>query len=169
MKTIILVLALCTSAFAVDISGGITDYIPTLEQIHDRYDFEDDPSGWYGRLRVEKDWYVIATTYTSYKGRGEIDLDIHGLEVTYIAELPENFTPYVGVGPTVFYMRRDIRSTVYNDYPWGIHGIMGVRASMGALGVDMGVNYSWSRTSTLGGREYDLGDMRWYAGITLGD
>ncbi len=174
MKTLILTLLLCTSSFAMDISGGVTDYLPTLGHIQEDYDIERSPSGWYARIRVDEPStanhppYVVAMTYTGCTVRGEVDMDIHGLEASYMLELPTNITPYIGAGPTIYYMRRDFHNTVHNDFPWGVHGIAGMRGNMGFIGIDAGYVYTWSKTSTWGGSEYDLGCSRWYAGVTIG-
>lgn len=172
MKTL-LILLIASPLFAVDISGGVTDYSPSLEHVRNNYELTVNPSGWYAKLRVEKDWYITSLTYTSCSTEGELNMNIHALEVSYIAEVPLTVKPYLGVGATGFYMRREFNTryndTVQNDFPYGVHALVGMRTKVGWLGTDAGYVWTWSRTSTLGGMEYDLGCNRWYAGITLGD
>ena len=163
------------AAGATDISAGVTDYDPGLRAVDAQYATEHEPSGWYARLRAEqpdpaKTPYTVVLTYAGCRTRGQdLDMDIHALDVSYVLELGKVIVPYVGGGPGMVYLKRSFASgQTFHEFPWSVHGMVGLRVRS-ALGMDVGYQWTWSKSATAGGLEYDLGCQRWYAGVTLGD
>lgn len=175
---VLLLLLSALPVFAVPKGGmlsiGIARYTPTLEQVR-KYSVDagygeliddSDQSIFVGLSVPTKKEYWSEISYMKWSGEssnGDFQINVHNFGATYlIIASTKTMFPYVGVGGNVIYMRREIGGfldTTHNDWLWGLNGTVGLCVEvLPWLGVQARYMYVWSRQSTLGGTEYDLGD-----------
>jgi hypothetical protein len=168
-----------TPSMTGKLSVGVIDYIPALDELR-----EDLVSDGHGPLIDDSDRSVFVSFsapspkqegiwidlfYTNYGGESEdaeYELDLHNVGMTYLALIPADYVmPFLGIGGNIIYMRRSEELTFIednitnNDWLWGLNGQAGAcLAPLPWIGVDVRYVYQWSKQSTLGGSEFDLGD-----------
>jgi hypothetical protein len=168
-----------TPSVAGKLSVGMIEYIPALDELRD-----DLISDGHGALINDSDRSLflsfsapdpkhrglwIDLFYSNYGGESEdaeYRLDLHNVGMTYLALIPSDYIiPSFGVGANIIYMRRNEELTFFgddithNDWLWGLNGQAGLcLAPLPWIGVDVRYVYQWSKQSTLGGSEFDLGD-----------
>jgi len=157
---------------------GVVSYVPTLEEVRKRLIddghgplVDDNKRSLFVSFRApdpkRPDLWVEAF-YMKYGGESEdrgFEIDVHNLGLSYLVLVPSEYVvPTLGVGGNILYMRRHedltfLDDITHNDWLWGLNAQAGLCiAPLPWIGVEASYLYQWSRQSTLGGTEYDLGD-----------
>lgn len=165
------------------LSIGLARYKPTLEEAR-KYTVEAG----YGELTDDSDQSIFVSlrvptkkdswsevSYMKWSGEstnGNFKINVHNFGTTYLAiATTKTVSPYLGAGGNLIYMRREISGffdTTHNDWLWGLNGTAGLCVNiLPWLGVEARYMYIWSKQSTLGGTEYDLGDGVVTGAVTL--
>ena len=169
--------------------GGLVNYTPALEDIRDELSNSgqgtleaDQDTGWMvGLYAAGKKEYWSEVTYGRWSGEadsGTFSLELHNISASAFFQSPGKVTPLLGVGSTVIYMHREGSASMQgldiknNDWLWGLHGFAGIKGRVAnVITLEGRYCYLWSKQSTLGGVEYDLGDAFWLValGLQFGD
>ena len=179
-----LIVALGTGVEAAPKNGkfsvGVIGYTPSLDEVRKQV-----VSDGHGPLVDDSDRSIFVSLtmpdpkgneglwidvyYSRYGGEStdnEFEIDVHNGGASYLILVPSDYVvPFGGVGANILYMRRHQEFTfsddgiTHNDWLWGLNAQAGICvAPLPWVGVEARYLYLWSRQSTLGGTEYDLGD-----------
>jgi len=165
--------------------GGLVNYTPNLEEVREELaesgqgnlTAEQDTGWMVGLYAAGKKAYWTEASYGRWSGeadRGTFAIDVHHISASAFFQTPKTVTPLLGVGSTIIYLHREGSASMRgldvtnNDWLWGLHGWAGLRRRISKrVSLEGRYFYLWSKPSTLGGIEYDLGDAFWLVAVGL--